>query len=387
MPGSFDIRREPVIVSFEEKSVFTEVYGFVGSQGKVFLEGQRILPVGCDSDTVLVFMHPATTLNLMPLPAALARAGRHILCCGSRFAKNDTPLIMEKVAADLGAYIRYAREELGYDKVVLCGWSGGGSLSTFYQAQAERTTITETPAGDPYDLTAMDLPQADALMFVAAHIGRAHTLSEWIDPSVIDESDPDVRDLDLDLYAGPVKPPYSPAFVDAFRTAQLARVRRITDRVLEQIEALKRSGGGEIERGFITHRTMADPRFLDPTLEPNGRKPQWCYMGNPATANNGPVGLARFSMLRAWLSQWSPDHTNADALRAIPEVTVPLLVVENEADDAVPPSHPRGVFAAARMQDKTYQVIEGATHYYKDQPEHEAEAVALLDRWLSERSL
>ena len=387
MQDSFEIRREPVIVSFEERAAFTEVYGFVGSQGKVFLEGQRILPVGRDSDTVLVFMHPATTLNLMPLPAALARAGRHVLCCGSRFAKNDTPLIMEKVAADLGAYIRYAREELGYDKVILCGWSGGGSLSTFYQAQAERATITETPAGDPYDLTAMDLPQADALMFVAAHVGRAHTLSEWIDPSVIDESNPDLRDPDLDLYAGPVKPPYTPAFVDAFRTAQLARVRRITDRVLEQIEALKRGGGDEIERGFITHRTMADPRFLDPALEPNGRKPQWCYMGNPATANNGPVGLARFSMLRAWLSQWSPDHTNADALRAIPEVTVPLLVVENEADDAVPTSHPRGVFAAARMQDKTYQIIEGATHYYKDQPEHEAKAVALLDRWLSERNL
>lgn len=382
-----EIRREPVIVSFEEKAAFTEVYGFVGSQGRVFLEGQRIVPVGRPSDTVLIFMHPATTLNLMPLPAALARAGRHVLCCGSRFAKNDTPLIMEKVAADLGAYIRFAREDLGYEKVVLCGWSGGGSLATFYQAQAENATITQTPAGDPYDLTAMDLPPADALMFVAAHIGRAYTLAEWIDPSVLDEGNPDQRDPELDLYGAVAGPPYDAAFLARFRAAQLGRIRRITDRVLQQLEDFRRRNTGEVERGFVTHRTMADPRFLDPALEPNGRRPGWCYMGNPETANSGPVGLARFSMLRAWLSQWSPDHTNADALSAIRQVGVPLLVVENEADDAVPTSHPRGVFDAAASQDKSYEIIDGATHYYRDQPEHEARAVAILDRWLGERHL
>ena len=387
MAESFDILREPVIVSFEETAAFNEVYGFVGSQGRVFLEGQRILPVGKPSDSVLLFMHPATTLNLMPLPAAMARAGQHVLCCGSRFAKNDAPLIMEKVAADLGAYIRHARESLGYDKVVLCGWSGGGSLATFYQAQAEHPTITQTPAGDPYDLTAMDLPQADALMFVAAHIGRAHTLSEWIDPSVIDEDDPDRRDPALDLYGGAVSAPYDADFVARFRAAQMTRVRKITDGVLERLDDLRRRNTGEVERGFITHRTMADPRFLDTTLEPNGRAPDWCYMGNPETANSGPVGLARFSMLRAWLSQWSPDHTNADALRAMPGVSVPLLVVENQADDAVPPSHPRDVFAAATMQDKSYVVIDGATHYYRDQPEHEARAVRVLRDWMAERNL
>ena len=74
----FENRREPVIVSFEETAAFTETYGFTGSQGKVFLEGQRIIPVGGDAKTVLVFMHPASTLNLMPLPLALARSGFHV---------------------------------------------------------------------------------------------------------------------------------------------------------------------------------------------------------------------------------------------------------------------------------------------------------------------
>src|SRR5690554_5417958 len=91
--------------------------------------------------------------------------------------------------------------------------------------------------------------------------------------------------------------------------AQLARMRRITASVQERLEILSRRGGLEREFPFLTHRTMADPRFLDPTLEPNGRKPGWCYLGHPETVNTGPVGLARFSTLRAWLSQWSVDHS------------------------------------------------------------------------------
>ncbi|MEV8468964.1 alpha/beta hydrolase [Fluviibacterium sp. DFM31] len=387
MPVSYEVIREPVIVSFTETAAFTETYGFTGSQGKVFLEGQRILPKGRDSNTVLLFMHPASTLNLMPLPVALAAAGSHVLCCGSRFAKNDTALIMEKVVADLGAYIRYAREDLGYQNVVLCGWSGGGSLATLYQSQAENTTITDTPAGDPYDLTAMDLIPADALMFIAAHTGRARTLAEWIDPSVLDEFDPDARDPELDLYGGKIEPPFSSDFVRTYRAAQILRVRRITDKALEVLEDLKARGTKEVERPFLVHRTMADPRFLDPGLEPNDRQPNWCYMGAPETVNSGPVGLARFTTLRAWLSQWSADHSRADAEACIRNVTAPLLVIENTADDAVPVSHPACVFEAAQMKDKTFERIEGATHYYREQPEHQALVVNQITAWLAERNM
>ena len=102
----------------------------------VALEGQHFLPEVV-SDTVYIFMHPASTLQLLPMPQALADAGLHVICAGSRYPKNDTALIMEKVAVDLGPYVRRAREDLGYRTVVLVGWSGGGSLSLFYQSQAE----------------------------------------------------------------------------------------------------------------------------------------------------------------------------------------------------------------------------------------------------------
>jgi pimeloyl-ACP methyl ester carboxylesterase len=386
---TFEIERRPIIVSFPERAAFTETYGFVGSQGVVFLEGQQIVPRGKPSSAALIFMHPASTLNLLPLPAALARRGHHVLCCGSRYAKVDTALIMEKVVADLAAYIRYARDTLGYQKIVLVGWSGGGSLAMFYQAQAERPAITHTPAGDVYDLTQMELPRADAIMFVAAHTGRARILSEWIDPSIVDERDPDRRDGALDLFnpSNTAKPPYSAAFVTAYREAQLARVRRITAWVKDMLATLKKRNGAEVERPFIVHRTMADPRFVDAALEPNGRKPNWCYLGPPETANTGPAGIARFSTLRAWLSQWSLDDSRADAIASVRTISTPLLVVENEADDAVPLAHPRQVFEAATMADRSFHRIDGATHYYKDQPEHLRAAVERLTAWLAQRGL
>lgn len=381
-----EIERKPVIVSFVETAAFTETYGFTGSQGRVFLEGQQILPRDISSDTVFVFMHPASTLNLMPLPVALAESGQHVLCCGSRYAKNDTALIMEKVAVDLGAYIRYAREVLDYTKVILCGWSGGGSLAMFYQSQAENPSITHTPAGDLYDLSRADLPPADAALFVAAHTGRARILSEWIDPSVVDEDSPENRDTAFDLYAenGP-KPPFSDDFMAEFRARQLARVRKITGSVQDHLQRLKTSRGNGQERPFIVHRTMADPRFLDATLEPNDRQPAWCYLGVPETVNTGPVGLARFSTLRAWMSQWSVDHSRADAESCALRISCPLLVIENTADDCVPVSHPESVFKAAGSKDKQYHRIEKATHYYLEQPEQQDQVVELIGNWTKEK--
>jgi hypothetical protein len=220
-----------------------------------------------------------------------------VLCAASRYAKNDTAAIMEKVVIDQGAYIRHAKQTLGYKFVILGGWSGGGSLALFYQSEAENPTITETPAGDPVDLTKAELMPADAVTLLAAHVSRAVTLTEWMDASVRDEADPDDRDAGLDLYdpANANQPPYDAGFLATYRDAQIARNRRITAWVFDMLETLMKRGGAELERGFVVHRTMADPRWLDTTLEPNDRQANWCYLGNPATVNVGPVGLARFN--------------------------------------------------------------------------------------------
>ncbi len=384
------VHAEWVHLQYEEKAAFTETYGFSGNQGAVNLEAIRFRPAdGRPSDTLMVFMHPASTLQLLPVPRAMAATGAHVLCAGSRYQRNDTALIMEKVLLDLGAYIRHAKTEWGYKYVVLVGWSGGGALAVSYQAQAEHPTITHTPAGDPVNLKGAGLMPADAVIYQAAHLSRAHLLAETLDPSVKDELNPDDRDVELDIYdaRNPNQPPYSPEYITRYRAAQLARMRRITAWAKQTLATLKERNTGEVERPFLVHRTLADPRFLDPALDPNDRRPRWCYMGNPETVNSGPVGLARFTTLRSWLSQWSLDDSCGNGLECVKILSAPLLVIENTADDAAPASHPRMLFEAATTRDKSFHQVKGATHYYAGQPELLVEATQLIRKWLVEREL
>ncbi|WP_395543633.1 alpha/beta hydrolase [Neotabrizicola sp. sgz301269] len=373
-------------LAFAAGRAFTETYGFNGSQGLTHLEGVLITPQDRLSRTLLIFMHPASTLQLLPLPRAMARAGYHVLCAGSRYQRNDTSLIMENVLLDLGAWVHAARNDWGYDKVVLCGWSGGGSLTMLYQSQAERPTITATPAGDPVDIAGAGLIPADAVLSLAAHSSRALLLTEWLDPSMRDPHNPDDRDPELDLYRAGRSAPFNPAFLTAYRMAQKDRMDAITERVLETLDRLKSAGGKEMERVFVTHRTMADPRFLDPTIDPNARRPGWTYLGEPETVNSGPVGLGRVSTLRSWLSQWSPAHTRADSLVTARDVTVPFLAVECGADDAVPQPHTARIFAAVGARDKAMQLVPGANHYFVNQPAELAAAATLVSDWLAARN-
>ena len=167
----------------------------------------------------------------------------------------------------------------------------------------------------------------------------------------------------------------------------MARIRRRTDWVKETLETLRKRGGKEMERGFVTHRTMAEPRFLDGSIEPNDRPIGTCFMGVPETANNGPIGLARFSTLRSWLSQWSPEDTNAHGEKCAAAVSVPMLAIEHSADDAVPESHTRRIFQAAASRDKEMTVIKGANHYFVGQPELLQQAVTVCRAWLEARRL
>ena len=102
------------------------------------------------SDTVVLFMHPIGGGAFLPFVQALARAGVHVIYCNSRYRGNDSALIMEKVVIDMGGDPR-AKRRFGYERVVLAGWSGGGSLSLFYQQQARCPSVTATPAGDGPD--------------------------------------------------------------------------------------------------------------------------------------------------------------------------------------------------------------------------------------------
>lgn len=387
MAAGESLVREPYLVLHTETSGFKDVYGGAGE--RVVVECMRIFLQGSRARSVVIFSHPIGGGAFLPLVGALARAGHHVIYCNPRYRGNDTALIMEKCIADLGACVAHARTKLGYDRVILGGWSGGGSLSLFYQDQAEKTTITETPAGDPYDLTKKDLPPADGIMLLAAHVSRAVTLTEWMDPSIVDEARPFERDAALNIYdpACPDQPPYSAAFVARFRAAQLDRNRRITAWVRETLEGLRRRGEPNMERAFTVQGTMASICWTDPAQDPSDRRPHTCYLGEPRIANDGPVGLARFTTLRSWLSQWGFDTTNADGLGNAGRISCPVLVLNNTADLACTPSHAKRLFEAVAHGRKAYRDIKGADHYYIERPDLLPEAVKTCGEWLEAEGL
>jgi pimeloyl-ACP methyl ester carboxylesterase len=377
--------REPYGFVHADNSRLKEVYG--GPSGQVFVECMRIRPDDVESKSVILFSHPVGGGSFLPLVTALAHAGRHIVYCNPRYRGNDTALIMEKCVLDLGACIADLKSRFGYETVILGGWSGGGSLSLFYQDQAERPTLKTTPAGDEVDLTTAALIPADAVMLLAAHISRSVTMTEWLDPSILEEDKPFERDIDLNIYdpACPNQPPYSPEFVARFRQAQIDRNRRITARVQAELAQIKAGPDPDAERCFVTYGTMSDVRWMDPAQDPSDRKPGTCYLGDPRIVNDGPVGLGRFSTLRSWLSQWSYDESRANGLVNAANMSCPVLVINNTADLACTPSHAQRLFDAVASQDKTLVHIEGADHYYVDRRDLLPKACTAVIAWLEAR--
>ncbi|MFF2115505.1 alpha/beta hydrolase [Rhodococcus koreensis] len=374
--------RSPYLVVQRDHAVRKDVYGTIGD--KVVLHAQ-LLRGERDSDTCVVAMHPIGSPGYLPMFSGIARAGHHVIACDTRYSNGDSALIMENVLLDLGAVVKDAKERLGYERVLLAGWSGGGSLMMGYQAEAEKPVITQTGAGEYTPLADTQLIPADAVMILAAHRSRHHLLTDFLDASIIDESRPHDRDPSLNLYSpeNPNQPPYSAEFVTAYRAAQRARNRRITAYAQERLSDLKSSGRENEEHCFVVHGTMADPRWIDRSLDPNDREPG-SYLGDPRLVNDGPSALARYTTTRSWLSQWSFDTAQIDAVDAATRVTVPVLLLENSKDDACPPSHPKAIFDALPGDSKQLTVVEGANHYYSGQKEHLQSALGHLGRWMNE---
>ena len=380
--------RTPYLIVHREQRVRKDVYGAIDDA--VVLQAQ-LMRGETPSRTVLIAMHPIGAPAYLPIFPQLARAGHHIIACASRYSNGDAALEMENVLLDLAACVRDARERLGYEKIVLIGWSGGGSLMAGYQAEAEKPVIQLSAAGEPTPLAGASLIAGDALVLVASHRSRHRLLTGQLDASVVDENEPERRDPALDLYNpdNPARPPYSADFLTAYRQAQLDRNRRISAWARDKLRLLKASGREHEEFCFIVHGTMADPRWVDPAVDPNQRRPNWTYLGDPRVVNNSASALARFNSLRGWLSQWSFDDAQFDSVDAGPRITVPSMVMTAGADDACPAEHTNAMFGALGAADKGKFTIDQANHYFSGPAGKAqlAEAVGIISIWLDERGL
>jgi pimeloyl-ACP methyl ester carboxylesterase len=302
----------------------------------------------------------------------------------SRYAGNDTLLLMERVIQDLGAGVRYLRER-GYEKVVLIGNSGGAALASFYQAQAEHLDIERMPDGDPAGLAPQDLPPVQGLALCAAHEGRSTLMRNWIDPSVTDERDALSVDPDLDMYDLRQGPPYSHAFLERFRSAQQARYERLDQWVGERLALLRAQAapGSARDEVFVVHRTHADPRFLDLAIDPNDRAvgSVWGAGATGARAVNYAASqMGRITSLTAWLSQWSP-RSRADGPANLARTSVPVLLCTYTADQSTFPSTRAAWLAAAGDRIRAID-IAGGNHYLAGQPALVEQVADAMAQWI-----
>jgi pimeloyl-ACP methyl ester carboxylesterase len=332
--------------------------------------------------TAIIAIHPAGNYLMHYTMAPFAEAGFASIGIASRFAGNDSMLFMEQVMLDLGGAVRFARQQ-GFEQVVLFGNSGGGSVVATYQSQAERPTITCTPAGDPPDLTQAELIPADGVVFFAAHPGRAQVFTEGLDPSVVDERDPYATDASLDMYDSRNGPPYSPEFLERYRAAQVERNHRITRWAWAKLAELAARNDGARDIQFPLYRTGADPRFLDTSIDPSDRRPG-TFRGDPrlVNINTTPGGLARCSTLRSWLSQWSLSATHADGHSQARNISKPVLCVTLGGDQGVFPPHLQGYYDAIPHENKELAWVPHAIHFLGEQPDKRDEALGIVIDWL-----
>ena len=250
---------------------------------------------------------------------------------------------------------------------MLLGNSGGGSLMAMAQAE---------------------LGIGDGWIGIAAHPGEGVFMLQVIDPSVADEGDP----FSTRARARHVQPRQ--------RLAALARAVHATTRLAGALPGRPASsaspgstrsprrrsptrrrrggrsrgvdGGRSGRRGatapahrvharYLTiYRTLADPAYLDLSIDPDERPMGSLFaFPDPFDANYGRGGLARVMTARGWLSTWSGLSSHARLADTMPQVTVPTLLVHPTADTEIRVRQAQEIVANAGADDITYLRDEG----------------------------
>ena len=365
----------------------------IRSEDKVPTWGLFYRPKGKKPKTAAIIMHPRSSMAEHFLTMRLAAQGYAVLGQTSRWLNNDAAAVQESTLLDIAAGIHFLKNS-GVEHIVSIGHSAGGGLYGFYQAQATAPPLGRfraTPAGDPPDLNQFDLPAVDGFVSMSAPKGEGYLLFGWLDPAVVDESNPLATDWTLDIYDprnGYRNPPesskYSHEFMDRFRAAQLERAKRLDAKAYALI-ARQRSAAElmkspefvrlDSEQQLIVRRTAYHEEYMviyrtharpesDLSYDPSDRRllpPIW---PDPQIGNYSPEGIARAMTPRGYLSTWSALSSRMVTDENYAKITVPTLVMGGTSDNNITPGIVQRAFEHAAAKDKTLTFVKGASHGY-----------------------
>ena len=187
-------------------------------------QGVYYRPVGAKPRVALIATHYNIDFSEHYLAELTAARGMGFLGWNTRYRGAEAYFLLDGALVDIDAGVGWLRGQ-GVDCVVLLGNSGGGSLMAAYQAQAVAPSLAPEYGRSAVSDAVRSLAGADLYVSLAAHPGRAEVLTNWMDPSVVDETDPLSVDPGLDPYWPEREPPFGESFVATYRAAQRAPQR------------------------------------------------------------------------------------------------------------------------------------------------------------------
>ncbi|GAF95762.1 unnamed protein product, partial [marine sediment metagenome] len=224
------------------------------------------------------------------------------------------------------------------------------------------------------------------------------------------ESDPSSVVAELDMYDAqngwrpwPEPCHYDREWLARYRRAQRDRIARIDSIARRSLEDAERArlALARVDRAaapaewrywrqravhsavLTTYRTLADPAYLDLTIDPDERPMGSLFaFPDPLDANYGRGGLARTMTARGWLSTWSGLSSHAKLADTMPHVKIPSLILHPTADTEIRVRQALEIRDQAGADDLSYHELRGAPHYLEG---HRQEAMEIVSEWLRAR--